>query len=64
MNKACVEIGRVYLAKVSGQVCPVHITGESPYGGWDAVNLKTRRAVRIKTARRLRRRVHLTAPRD
>ena len=54
MKKKDVEIGKTYLAKVSGKVVPVRITGESRYGGWDAVNTKTKRSVRIKTAARLR----------
>jgi len=55
MKKNEITIGGVYAAKVSGKVVPVRITGESPYGGWDAVNTQTRRAVRIRSAARLRR---------
>lgn len=55
MKKNEVVIGGRYLAKVSGKVVPVRITGESPYGGWDAVNTETHRAVRIRGAQRLRR---------
>ena len=55
MKKHEITIGGVYAAKVSGKVVPVKITGESPYGGWDAVNTQTRRAVRIRSAARLRR---------
>ena len=55
MKKNEVVIGGRYLAKVSGRVVPVRITGESPYGGWDAVSEETRRAVRIKSPQRLRR---------
>lgn len=54
MRKAEVSIGKIYGARVSGVVVPVRITGESRYGGWNAVNVKTGRAVRIKTAARLR----------
>jgi hypothetical protein len=49
-----VQVGRSYLAKVSGQVTKVRITGESPHGGWDAVNEATNCPVRIKGAGRLR----------
>ena len=49
-----VVIGATYAAKVSGQVVPVQIEGESRYGGWDGVNIETGRAVRIRTAGRLR----------
>ncbi len=54
MRKKDVEIGGEYGAKVSNQLTRVRITGESPYGGWDAVNIATGRPVRIKTAARLR----------
>lgn len=54
MKKNDVRIGGTYTAKVSGAVVPVLITRESPYGGWDAVNTKTGRTVRIRTAQRLR----------
>jgi len=55
MKKRDVQVGRTYLAKVSGRLAPVRITRESPYGGWDAVNTKTGRSVRIRSAQRLRR---------
>jgi hypothetical protein len=55
MKKNEVVIGGRYLAKVSGRVVPVRITGESRYGGWEAVNAETHRAVRIRGAQRLRR---------
>ena len=57
MKKSQVTIGGVYAAKVSGKVVPIRITGESPYGGWDAVNTQTKRTVRIRGAGRLRRRL-------
>lgn len=57
MKKRDVKIGATYVAKVSDRLTEVRITGESPHGGWDAVNAKTNRTVRIKSAQRLRRRV-------
>ncbi len=54
MKKNEVEIRGVYVAKVSGQLVSVRIDRESPYGGWDATNLATGRAVRIRSAARLR----------
>ena len=54
MKSKNVIIGETYLSKVSGQLVKVRITQKSIYGGWDAVNLKTRRDVRIKSAARLR----------
>lgn len=59
MKKADIEIGGVYSAKVSGKLCPVKIMRESRFGGWDAKNTSTGRAVRIKSAQRLRSRVLL-----
>lgn len=49
-----VGVGRTYVAKVSGVLTVVRLTGVSRFGGWDAVNVKTGRPVRIKTAARLR----------
>lgn len=54
MKKADVEIGKTYIAKVSGKVTKVYIYAECIYGGWWAVNLETDREVRIRTAARLR----------
>lgn len=57
MRKAEIEIGGTYVAQVSGQRTIVRINRESPFGGWDATNLATKRAVRIKTAGRLWRKI-------
>ncbi len=57
MKKDQVQIGGTYVAKVSGQLAQVRIDRESPYGGWEATNIATRRQVRIKSPRRLRRAV-------
>ena len=54
MKKNEVELDGVYITKVSGRLVPVRILRESPYGGWDATNLATGRAVRIRSAARLR----------
>jgi hypothetical protein len=54
VKKKEVRIGGVYCAKVSGRLVAVRITGESRYGGWDAVNRKTGRCVRVKSAAKLR----------
>jgi|HubBroStandDraft_1064217.scaffolds.fasta_scaffold1960916_1 hypothetical protein len=55
MKKQDVQIGGLYVVKVSGNMAVVKITGESPYGGWDGRNVHTGRDVRIRTAARLRR---------
>jgi len=55
VKKADIEIGKTYVVKVSGILAPVRITGESRYGGFDGVNTKTGRTIRIKSAQRIRR---------
>lgn len=54
MKKCEIEIGGVYVAKVSGNLVRVRIDGVSQYGGWDGTNMATQRAVRIRSAMRLR----------
>ena len=54
MKKNDVKVGQTYRVKVSGSVADVRITGENPHGGWDGVNVLTKRKVRIKSAQRLR----------
>ena len=56
MKKRDVEIVSHYVAKISGRLTVVRVYDESPYGGWDATNVATGRAVRIRTAAKLRRR--------
>ena len=55
MHKKDIVVGGTYEAKVSGQLSQVRLDTENPNGGWDATNVKTRRQVRIKSARRLHR---------
>ncbi|MCK6458174.1 MAG: winged helix-turn-helix domain-containing protein [Phycisphaerae bacterium] len=57
MKKDQVQIGRAYVAKVSGQLARVRIDAESRFGGWEGTNLLTHRKVRIKSAQRLRREI-------
>lgn len=54
MKRKSVEIGGVYVAKISGRMVPVKLLRESPYGGWDGRNEITGRDVWIKTAAKLR----------
>ena len=54
MRKAEVVIGGVYIVKVSDKLAKVRIDRVSVFGGWDGTNLATRRAVRIRTAAKLR----------
>jgi hypothetical protein len=55
MKKGDVILGQVYAVKVSGRLQPVRVVAESPHGGWVGRNLLTGRAVRIRSAARLRR---------
>ena len=57
MKKQDVKIGKVYLVTVSGKQARVRLTNESPYGGWDGLNIETHRKVRVKTAGRLQREI-------
>ena len=66
MLKAQIEIGKVYIAKVSGKLCRVRIDRERSFevlGGhrtnhtWIATNLETGREIRIRSAAKLRREV-------
>ena len=57
MRKAEVVIGGVYKAKISGRIVEVKILAVHNFGGWHARNLETGRAVRIKSAMKLRERV-------
>ena len=63
MKKTEVKLGGVYKAKVSGNLVSVKITHENPHGGWQALNLKTGKTVRIKSAQRLRGAVNRPATR-
>ena len=54
MKKNQIQIGHMYVAKVSGKLVAVNIDRENPNGGWDGTNMVTKRAVRIHSARRLR----------
>lgn len=54
MKASEVQVGKTYLAKVSGRVCPVSIIRAVPWGGYDALNTATGRLIRIRSARRLR----------
>jgi hypothetical protein len=54
MKTINVNIGDEYSVKVSGHLARVRIDAASEYGGWNGTNVATGRAVRIKSARRLR----------
>ena len=57
MKKIDIKIGSTYVAKVSGKLTKVRIISESPYGGWEAKNTETGRAIRIRGVQRLRQEV-------
>ena len=54
MKKESVRLGSTYAAKVNGQIVPVLLEKANPHGGWDGVNLNTRKGVRIRGSQRLR----------
>ena len=54
MKKNEVKIGGIYIAKVTNRLVQVRINAESRYGGWDALNLLTRKKVRVRSAAKLR----------
>ena len=62
MKKDEVQIGATYQVSVTGKLAPVKIVRENPHGGWNGVNVETKREVRIKSAQRLRKRLD-AAPR-
>lgn len=54
MLRRDVVLGGVYTAKVSNVVVNVRLDTVNRFGGWNATNLATGRAVRIKSAGKLR----------
>ena len=62
MKKDEVQIGATYQVSVTGKLAPVRIVRGNPHGGWNGVNVDTKREVRIKSAQRLRKRLD-AAPR-
>ena len=62
MKKNEVQIGATYQVSVTGKLAPVKIVRENPHGGWNGVNVDTKREVRIKSDQRLRKRLD-AAPR-
>jgi hypothetical protein len=59
MKAAEVELGGIYVVNVSGRRVPVKVTGENQYGGWNGINMKTGRDVRIHSSRRLQKRLRM-----
>lgn len=57
MKAEQVEIGGVYVMKVTDKETQVRIDREHENGGWVGTNLSTNRSVQIKSARKLRRKV-------
>jgi hypothetical protein len=63
MKRSDVKIGGVYIAKVTNRLVEVRIERVSRYGGWEAVNLRTSKPIRVKSAQRLREAVDAKGPR-
>jgi hypothetical protein len=53
MLKKDVKINGIYRATISNHSVLVRIVSESPYGGYNGINLSTGRSVRFRSARRL-----------
>lgn len=64
MKKEDVQIGATYEVKVTNAFVPVTIIEAHPNGGWNGTNQKTGKAVRIKSAQRLRRCIDAGTPAD
>ncbi|HRS72263.1 MAG TPA: winged helix-turn-helix domain-containing protein [Anaerohalosphaeraceae bacterium] len=62
MKKSTIKAGEVYGAKVSGNWVKVRIIGGNPHGGWDGINLTTKKQVRIKSGARLHKLHEATEP--
>jgi len=62
MKKNDVQIGATYLVKVASNLVPVKIDREHDNGGWMGTSAKTGKAIRIKSAQRLRKCLDDTAP--
>jgi len=54
MKKDNVKVGQTYAAKVSGNVVPVRLDKVNVRGGWDGLNLRSGKPVRIRSSQRLR----------
>lgn len=54
MKAKDVEIGKVYIVKVSGKLQPVRLEQEAQLKGWVGKNLDTGRSIHVKSAAKLR----------
>jgi len=63
IRKKDVKIGGYYAIKHTsspyGKLSVIRIEGESAYGGWNAMNLRTKQIIRIKSNTKLRGEVKL-----
>src|SRR5438552_1629462 len=57
MKKVDVSVGKNYLARISGKLTHVRLLRVNPLGGWDGINLRTGRSVRIRTGAKLRKEI-------
>lgn len=54
MKAKDVQLGKIYVVKVSGKLARVQLTKVRAAGGWYGTNLKTGKYVLLRTAARLR----------
>jgi hypothetical protein len=62
MKKSDVQTGATYLVKVASNLVPVKIDRKHDNGGWVGTSVKTGKAIRIKSAQRLRKCLDDAAP--
>lgn len=53
MKKCDIVVRQLYRAQIRGRVTIVDLLNEEPGGGWNAVDIATRKPVRIRRADRL-----------
>ena len=53
MKKQEIMLRQMYRVRIRGKVTIVDIRSEQPGGGWNGVEISTRRPVRIRTAERI-----------
>lgn len=54
MKAKDVQISKVYAIKVAANITGVRIIEENPHGGWNGINIRTNKPIRIRTASRIR----------
>jgi hypothetical protein len=61
MRAQNIHVGDHYAITISGKRAVVRLDRANPGGGFDATNVRTGRSIRLKSGRRLQRRVEVVA---